>query len=74
MCTTDDSHLTLEFDEHYVISPAITFSGRGNNYLENNLKEKGIPVSEGFEYHSGRNEYFLSIDEIIKFNSNAENL
>ena len=74
MCPADDSHLTLEFDNHYVISPAITFFGRGNNYLENNLKEKGVSVSEGFEYHSGRNEHFLSVDEIIKFNSNVENL
>jgi len=74
MCPADDSHLTLDFDDHYVIRPTITFTSRGNNFLENNIKEKGTPVPENFEYNSGKNKYFLSIDEIKEFNYQEENL
>jgi UDP-N-acetylglucosamine 4,6-dehydratase len=66
MCPVDDSHLALEFDDHFVIRPTITFSSRGNDFTVNNLKEKGIPVREGFEYNSGTNDHFLSIEEITK--------
>jgi UDP-N-acetylglucosamine 4,6-dehydratase len=68
MCPTDDSHLTLEFDDHFVIRPAITFTDRGNNFTPNKLGEEGIPVEQGFEYHSGRNDHFLSVPEIVQFN------
>lgn len=66
MCPVDDSHLALEFDDHFVIRPTITFSSRGNDFTVNNLKEKGNPVREGFEYNSGTNDHFLSIEEITK--------
>ncbi len=68
MCPADDSHLTLKFDDHYVIRPTITFTSRGNDFTINNLEEEGVPVEQGFEYNSGTNEHFLSIDEIMKFN------
>jgi UDP-N-acetylglucosamine 4,6-dehydratase len=74
MCPADDSHLTLDFDDHYVIRPTITFTSRGNNFLENNIKEKGTPVPENFVYNSGANKHFLSIDEIKEFNYQLENL
>ena len=38
------------------------------NYETNLLKEKGVPVMEGFEYNSGTNPVFLSIDELRKIN------
>jgi UDP-N-acetylglucosamine 4,6-dehydratase len=68
MCPTDDSHLTLEFHDHFVIRPAITFTDRGNNFTPNKLGEEGTPVEQGFEYHSGRNDHFLSVPEIVQFN------
>lgn len=68
MCPADYSHLTLEFDDHYVIQPTITFTGRINTFEINNLGEKGRPVAQGFEYNSGTNENFLSVEEIIRFN------
>ncbi len=71
MCPSDDSHLTLEFDDHFVIRPTITFSGRDNEFLINALGEKGKPVKQGFEYHSGTNSHFLSVDEIIQLNKQA---
>jgi UDP-N-acetylglucosamine 4,6-dehydratase len=68
MCPADDSHLTLGFDDHYVIRPTITFAERGNCFTPNKIGEVGVPVAEGFEYNSGRNEHFLSVAEIAEFN------
>ena len=71
MCPAEDSHLTLEFDDHFVIRPTITFTDRGNHYTPNNLGEEGVPVGQGFEYHSGKNPHFLSIEEVVAFNDLA---
>ena len=71
MCPADDSHLTLEFEDHFVIRPTITFNRTDNDFSMNNIGEKGKPVAQGFEYNSGTNPHFLSSTEIIKFNSTA---
>ena len=71
MCPADDSHLTLEFDDHYVIQPTIRFTNRDASYSVNGLGEKGEPCEAGFEYNSGNNEHFLSPDEIRRFNHDA---
>ena len=68
MCPADDSHLTLEFEDHFVIRPTITFSEGGNNYSPNKLGEVGEPAAQGFEYNSGTNSRFLSVSEILEFN------
>jgi UDP-N-acetylglucosamine 4,6-dehydratase len=68
MCPADDSHLTLEFADHFVIRPTITFSDADNSYSPNKLGERGRDVEQGFEYNSGRNERFLSVPEIVEFN------
>ena len=68
MCPKDDSHLTLEFHDHYVIRPTITFTDRGNNFTLNILGERGSEVEQGFEYSSGDNRHFLSVPEIEEFN------
>ncbi|MCB1838248.1 MAG: UDP-N-acetylglucosamine 4,6-dehydratase (inverting) [Alcanivoracaceae bacterium] len=68
MCPADDSHLTLEYDDHFVIRPTITFASRTNNFTPNALGESGTPVQQGFEYNSGTNEQFLNIEEIVEFN------
>lgn len=67
MCPADDSHLTLEFNDHFVIKPTIQFSGRVD-FAVNKLGENGKSVEQGFEYHSGKNPHFLSIDEIREYN------
>ena len=64
MCPSDDSHLTIEFDDHYVIRPAITFFSRSSDYDTNALKEKGRPVEQGFDYNSGDNPDFLTVEQI----------
>src|SRR5690348_16932191 len=72
MCPADDSHLTLEFEDHYVISPTITFVNRSNDFRVNNIGESGVPVAQGFEYNSGTNPHFLDIRQIAEFNHLAE--
>ncbi len=67
MCPADDSHLTLEFADHFVIKPTIQFSSH-RDFSVNGRGERGQPVAQAFEYHSGRNPHFLTVDEIIAFN------
>ena len=67
MCPADDSHLTLQFADHYVIKPTIQFSGYVD-FSESKVGEKGCPVEQDFEYNSGTNPRFLSLEEIISFN------
>jgi UDP-N-acetylglucosamine 4,6-dehydratase len=67
MCPSDDSHLTLEFGDHYVITPSITFT-HSINFLTNKLGEKGRHVDQGFEYNSGTNSHFLTVNELISMN------
>jgi UDP-N-acetylglucosamine 4,6-dehydratase len=71
MCPADDSHLTLEFDNHYVIKPTISFSGPVD-YSRNQIGESGKAVETGFEFHSGRNPNFLSVDQIVSMNHAVE--
>lgn len=63
MCPRDDSHLTLEFDNYYVICPSITFIDHPD-YSCNAANEIGRQVVEGFEYNSGNNVHFLTVAEI----------
>jgi UDP-N-acetylglucosamine 4,6-dehydratase len=72
MCPADDSHLTLEFHDHFVMRPGIIFTESGNDYALNGVGEQGQPVPREFEYHSGRNERFLTVPEIVQFNQRAE--
>lgn len=65
MCPADDSHLTLEFDDHYVIKPTITFSSK-RNYEKNLLGEIGSTVEQGFEYNSGNNTQWLNKEELLQ--------
>lgn len=67
MCPADDSHLTLEFHDHYVIRPAISFT-QPVNYEQNPLNEHGKPVPEGFVYDSGTNPDFLAVEQLREMN------
>ena len=65
MCPADDSHLTLEFDDHFVIKPTIQFTDM-SDFSINKLGEKGLPVEQGFEYNSGNNTEWLSHKELLE--------
>lgn len=67
MCPMDDSHLTLEFSDHFVIKPTIQFSGVVD-FATNKLGERGVAVEQGFEYSSGKNPDFLSVEGIQAMN------
>lgn len=69
MCPSDDSHLTIEFDDHFVIAPSIEFVDRTNSFTINLEGEEGRLVQKGFEYNSGNNPIFLSVEEIRKMNN-----
>jgi UDP-N-acetylglucosamine 4,6-dehydratase len=71
MCPEDDSHLTLEFADHFVIQPSIRFFSLDAHYSSNMIGEAGTPTPVGFEYNSGSNPHFLNIEEIRAFNTTA---
>ncbi len=64
MCPLDDSHLTLEFHDHFVIKPSITFS-TFIDFTTNKLGEKGDNVKVGFEYNSKDNTMWLNDKELL---------
>lgn len=68
MCPSDDSHLTIEFTDHFVISPSIIFHRVASDFVVNGIGERGMPVPEGFEYNSGKNKYFLNVEELKQYN------
>jgi UDP-N-acetylglucosamine 4,6-dehydratase len=61
MCPSDDSHLTIEFDDYYVIKPTITLLDKNFDYLVSAEGAEGKPVEQGFEYNSGNNDDFLGV-------------
>ncbi len=65
MCPKDDSHLTLEFDDHFVIMPSIQFTQQVN-YRINSKNERGKPVAIGFEYNSENNTEWLTPEQLLQ--------
>ena len=63
MCPAESASLTIEFQDHFVIKPSITFN-RQSDYTRNNMGEIGRPVPFDFEYTSSSNDAFLSVSEI----------
>jgi len=71
MCPSDDSHLTLEFHDHYVICPSIQFSHNAD-FSKNLIAEEGVLVEQGFEYNSGNNSHWLTHGEFLEMANNVE--
>jgi len=71
MCPSDDSHLTLEFDDHYVICPSIQFTNQ-SEFTKNALGEEGQWVEQGFEYSSGNNSEWLSNEDFLAMVNNVD--
>ncbi|MBC3765037.1 UDP-N-acetylglucosamine 4,6-dehydratase (inverting) [Neptunicella marina] len=68
MVPQEVAHHSYEFDDHFVIAPAILFFDKNVSYSSNKLGEQGRKVDEKFEYHSGTNPHFLSVDELKQLN------
>ena len=64
MCPVESSHLTLEFDDHYVIKPTIEYS-YSLDYTNNALGEQGIPVAPDFVYSSDVNQEWLTAPQLL---------
>ena len=65
MCPRDDSHLTLEFHDHYVIKPTIQFTEVAD-FSKNNCGEIGTPVEYGFKYSSETNTEWLTSEALLE--------
>ncbi|MER2492158.1 UDP-N-acetylglucosamine 4,6-dehydratase (inverting) [Catenovulum sediminis] len=70
MVPEEVAHHSLEFDDHYVITPPIRFFEKKLEYSHNRLGEEGQKVSEKFEYHSGTNPEFLTLQQLIELDKN----
>ncbi|MCK4650910.1 UDP-N-acetylglucosamine 4,6-dehydratase (inverting) [Candidatus Babeliales bacterium] len=58
MITKEDARNTLEYDNYYVVKPSF-----GIKILDENYKN-GKLVRDGFEYHSGNNHDWLTVDKM----------
>jgi UDP-N-acetylglucosamine 4,6-dehydratase/5-epimerase len=65
MVPKDDSHLTLEFHDHYVIQPSIVFT-QHSDFTCNSLGEKGVRIKYGFEYSSETNTQWLDTKGLME--------
>ena len=59
MITKDDSRMTYEYDKHYIIYPHFDW-WNSQNYMT----PGGKLVEEGFEYDSGKNSEWLSVERL----------
>lgn len=66
MCPSDLYYETIEFADHFVIKPSIEF--KNIDYMTNALGEKGKLVADGFDYNSGNNPHFLTVEELREMN------
>ena len=64
MIPKDDAHLTLEFKDFFILTPAISFQ-TPIDYKKTLKNEIGKAVCEGFEYASNLNEKWLTQEQII---------
>ena len=58
MITREDSMRTYEYESHYIIYPNYDW------WNKENIKEGGSLVERGFEYSSGNNKVWLSVEEL----------
>jgi len=72
MCPESDSHLTVAFEDHFVIEPTIQFS-HSVDFTKNALGEVGEKVPLGFEYTSDKNGEWLSEAELLEKLKQSEN-
>lgn len=59
MITKDDSRSTYEYDKHYIIYPQFDWWKSKRHFTEG-----GKPIAEGFEYNSGTNTQWLTVDDL----------
>ena len=65
MIPRDDSRLALEFNDHYILKPAIKKTG-STDFSINGLQEKGEKVDTEFEYRSDNNKQWIDKEEFLR--------
>jgi UDP-N-acetylglucosamine 4,6-dehydratase len=63
MITVDDSPMTIEFGDYYVISPSFQ-QWEPEEFRLTSHADPGERCESGFSYNSGTNTRFLSVDEL----------
>lgn len=63
MITSTDAMSTIEFDDYYVILPAYQVWDV-DDFIANSAESPGKRREYGFQYNSGTNERFLTVDEL----------
>lgn len=58
MVTREDSPLTYEYEKHFIVYPHYDWWGKDR------VIPGGIKVADGFEYSSGKNAEWLSVEEL----------
>ncbi len=59
MITKDDSRMTYEYENHYIIYPHFDWWSSDRHFTNG-----GEPIEEGFEYNSGTNDMWLDVEEL----------
>ncbi|TXE85093.1 UDP-N-acetylglucosamine 4,6-dehydratase (inverting) [Campylobacter peloridis] len=72
MISSDDSHLTYEFEKYYAISPSIQFNNIDVDFSTNAKGEKGQKVKDGFSYSSDNNKEWISQEELLNIINHTE--
>ena len=60
MVTREDSMMTYEYDKHFIVYPHFDW------WDNSKIQPGGKKVESGFEYSSGKNTEWLSVDEIAR--------
>ena len=58
MITKEDSLYAYEYDQHFIVYPHMSW------WTENNAIQGGRPVVHGFEYSSGTNSWWLTVEQL----------
>lgn len=66
MVTREDSMFTYEYDKHFIVYPHFDW------WKNNKIQAGGKKVEQGFEYSSGTNSQWLSVEEIRNLLKNKD--
>lgn len=69
MCPVDEAHNTIEFANHYVVRPSVILWESPQEYTRQSTGERGEFVAAGFEYQSGTNPDFLTVEQLAVLRS-----
>ena len=72
LTSKDESSSVLMFKKYYVITPNYSLANL-KKYIRNFKGEKGKKVKKNFEYNSGTNHHYLTVNEIKKLNNSNIN-